>query len=83
MQATCEEGRAVISTNPKPECQEYVGRSQTARCAGQGHDICTAAKNKAREKLRNDNKIPTACKAYITSTQPCKVIQNCPTVQAC
>lgn len=85
MQATCDEGRAVISTSGTGCPQKYVGRFQTAWCAraSHNHDICTAAKNKAREKLRSDRKIPAACNAYVTSTQPCRVIQNCPPVRAC
>ena len=83
-QAVCDEGRAVVASSG-PGCPpRYTGRFQTAWCArtAHNHDICTAAKNKASAKLRSDRKIPAACHQYITSTQPCRVV-NCGRVRAC
>ncbi|KAL5515827.1 hypothetical protein EMCRGX_G001049 [Ephydatia muelleri] len=72
MQAICQEGKATISSG-KGCPEKYKGRFQTAWCAGTSHDVCTAAKNKARAKLRSDRKIPAACHAFINSNDPCKI----------
>eukprot|EP00731_Ephydatia_muelleri_P038229 Em0685g3a len=48
----------------------------TVKCAGTGHNVCTAAKNEAKARIRANPGVPRDCHKHIKDLTTCRRLTN-------